>query len=49
MAKKSACTDSLIPIGNFETLIQAENLKKYLETKFLRFMITLVKASQNTT
>lgn len=47
--KKSACTDSLIPIGKFETLIQAENLKKYLETKFLRFMVTLVKSSQNTT
>ncbi len=47
--KKSACTDSLIPIGQFETLDQAENLKKYLETKFLRFMVTLVKASQNTT
>lgn len=47
--KKSACTDSLIPIGKFETLSQAENLKKYLETKFLRFMVTLVKASHNTT
>lgn len=47
--KKSACTDSLIPIGRFDTLIQAKNLKNYLETKFLRFMVTLVKSSQNTT
>ncbi|WP_195837843.1 hypothetical protein [Anaerococcus porci] len=47
--KKSACTDSLIPIGKFETIEEAQNLKKYLESKFLRFMVTLVKSSQNTT
>ena len=47
--KKSACTDSLIPIGNFETLEEARNLQKYLKTKFLRFMVTIVKSSQNTT
>lgn len=47
--KKSACTDSLIPIGKYETIEEAQNLKKYLESKFLRFMVTLVKSSQNTT
>lgn len=46
---KSACTDSLIPIGKFETLFEAENLQKYLRTKFLRYMVSLVKSSQNTT
>ncbi|MGU8835447.1 Eco57I restriction-modification methylase domain-containing protein [Clostridium perfringens] len=43
----SACTDSLIPIGNFETLEEAENLSKYLQTKFLRFLVSILKSSQN--
>lgn len=46
---KSACTDSLIPIGKFDNLFEAESLQKYLKTKFLRYMVSLVKSSQNTT
>ena len=46
---KSACTDSLIPIGKFGNVLEAENLQKYLKTKFLRYMVSLVKSSQNTT
>ena len=42
-----ACTDSLISIGKFETLIEGENLAKYLRTKFLRFMVSILKTSQN--
>ena len=45
----SACTDSLFPIGCFDTLEEAENLKKYMETKFLRFMVQTIKVSQNVT
>ena len=44
---KSVCTDSLFPIGNFETEKEALNLQKYMNTKFLRFMISILKASQN--
>ena len=44
---KSACTDSLIPIGCFKTQEEAENLCKYMSTKFLRFMVGIVKSSQN--
>ncbi|MGI5070640.1 Eco57I restriction-modification methylase domain-containing protein [Treponema pectinovorum] len=44
-----ACTDSLIPIGNFKTKIEAENLQKYMTTKFLRYMVQIVKSSQNVT
>ena len=44
---KSACTDSLIPIGSFKTEIEAVNLQKYLSTKFLRFMVGILKVSQN--
>lgn len=47
--RKTACTDSLIPIGDFDTLEEAENLQIYIKTKFLRFLVSLVKSSQNTT
>lgn len=43
----SICTDSLIPIGNFDTKIEAQNLKKYLSGKFLRFVVGILKVSQN--
>ena len=43
----SVCTDSLFPIGNFKTETEAINLQKYMNTKFLRFMISILKASQN--
>ena len=43
----SVCTDSLFPIGNFKTEKEAINLQKYMNTKFLRFMISILKASQN--
>jgi hypothetical protein len=43
----SICTDSLIPIGPFETKEEVINLKKYMSTKFLRFMVGILKTSQN--
>lgn len=45
----SVCTDSLIPIGRFDTKEEAENLAKYMKTKFLRYMVHIVKMSQNVT
>lgn len=45
----SACTDSLIPIGKFDNVDEAENLAKYLKTRFLRFIVQQVKNSQNVT
>lgn len=44
---KSACTDSLIPIGNFETEFEAKSLESYIKTKFLRYMVGILKTSQN--
>lgn len=44
---KSACTDSLIPIGKFKTLFEAESLQKYMSTKFLRYLVSVLKVSQN--
>jgi len=43
----SVCTDSLIPIGPFDTEEEAVNLQKYMSTKFLRFMVGILKVSQN--
>lgn len=45
----TACTDSLISIGSFDTSIEAENLAKYLKTKYLRYMVQILKTSQNVT
>lgn len=39
----------MIPIGKFDNLFEAESLQKYIKTKFLRYMVSLVKSSQNTT
>ncbi|MGN0729647.1 Eco57I restriction-modification methylase domain-containing protein [Treponema sp.] len=45
--RNTACTDSLIPIGDFNTKIEALNLQKYMNTKFLRFIVGILKTSQN--
>ncbi|MCM1113520.1 MAG: Eco57I restriction-modification methylase domain-containing protein [Muribaculum sp.] len=45
----SACTDSLIPIGRFGTREEAEHLAKYLKTRFVRFLVQILKSSQNVT
>lgn len=44
---QSVCTDSLIPIGCFDSEKEAINLQKYMCTKFLRFMVGILKVSQN--
>ena len=43
----TACTDSLIPFGCFNERKEAENLQKYFCTKFLRFLVGILKVSQN--
>jgi hypothetical protein len=43
----SACTDSLIPIGSFNSEIEAKSLLNYIKTKFFRYMVGLLKVSQN--
>jgi hypothetical protein len=44
---KSVCTDSLIPIGNFSSKFEAASLMSYLKTKFLRYLVGILKVSQN--
>lgn len=43
----TACTDSLIPFGKFNSRSQADNLQKYMGSKFLRFLVGILKVSQN--
>lgn len=43
----SVCTDSLIPLGPFDDMEQAQNLQKYMRSKFFRFMVGILKVSQN--
>lgn len=42
-----ACTDSLIPFGKFCSKVEADNLQKYMTSKFLRFCVGILKVSQN--
>lgn len=43
----TACSDSLIPIGAFDAKVEAENLAKYMATRFLRFLVGVMKTSRN--
>ena len=43
----SACTDSLIPIGSFQTEYEAQSLLNYIKSKFFRYIVGLLKVSQN--
>ena len=40
-------TETFISIGNFESKEQADSLKKYIETKFARAMLSVLKVTQN--
>lgn len=40
-------TDSFISSGNFETQQEAENLRKYLKTKFARALLGIRKSTQD--
>lgn len=46
-APGTVCTDSLIPIGSFDTQAEAEHLCLYLKTRFVRYLVGLLKVSQN--
>lgn len=42
---KEICTETYIVVGAFDTQKEAENLEKYLKTKFVRFLILQVASS----
>lgn len=47
--KKTACTESFFPVGAFDCKTEALNLCKYMHTKFLRYMVSILKTSHNVT
>ena len=48
-APPSACTETYLVVGAYETEIEANNLDNYLRTKFLRFLVGLRKNTQHIT
>jgi site-specific DNA-methyltransferase (adenine-specific) len=46
---RSACTETYLIAGSFTTRDEAENLAKYLTTRFLRFLVLLSKPTQHAT
>lgn len=42
-----AATDTFISIGKFDTRIEAENLQKYIKSKFFRTMLGIKKVTQD--
>ena len=47
--KQTACTDSLFTIGMFDNMTETRNLQRYIKTKFLRYLVSILKTSQNVT
>lgn len=45
----SACTETYLVVGTFESEDVCNNVMSYMSTKFFHFMVTLVKNTQNTT
>ncbi|MBP9763523.1 MAG: Eco57I restriction-modification methylase domain-containing protein [Candidatus Pacebacteria bacterium] len=45
--KKNGHTQSFLSIGSFENKNEAENLQKYIKTKFLRTMLGVLKITQD--
>jgi hypothetical protein len=42
-----ACTYTYLPAGSFDNLTETTNLYRYMQTRFFRFMVGIMKASQN--
>jgi site-specific DNA-methyltransferase (adenine-specific) len=45
----SACTETYIVVGYYDSQDHAERLAEYIKTKFFRFMVGLLKNTQDTT
>lgn len=46
-APKTAATETFISIGNFDSEVEAKALEKYIKSKFLRAMLSILKVTQN--
>jgi site-specific DNA-methyltransferase (adenine-specific) len=43
----SVCTETYLIVSTVQNLTQAQNLKKYISTKFFRFLVLLIKNTQD--
>lgn len=43
----SCCTESYLVIGPFASNVKAENVAQYISTRFFRFLVLLIKNTQN--
>jgi site-specific DNA-methyltransferase (adenine-specific) len=46
---QTACTETYLVIGPFQSKAECENVVSYIQTKFFRFLVLLKKPSQNAT
>lgn len=46
---KTACSESYIVVGSFDSETDARNFEKYLKTKFVRFLMSVLSFSQDIT
>ena len=46
-APNSACSETYLVVGRFDNKQEADNLAAYINTKFFRFMVSIVKKTQN--
>ena len=47
VAPKSCCTETYLAIGPFDNEMIAKNALLYMKTKFFRFLVLLIKNTQN--
>lgn len=45
----TACTETYLVAGHFDNEAEAKNFAKYLRTRFVRFLVSLRKATQHAT
>lgn len=45
--KKTACTETYLVVSTLNSIQEAEHLKKYMATKFFRFLVLLIKNTQD--
>lgn len=43
----SCCTETYLLVGSYKTKTEAENVAKYMSTKFFRFLVLLIKNTQD--
>ena len=43
----TACTETYLVAGHFQTEVEAESYAKYLRTRFVRFLVSLRKPTQD--